>query len=166
MKAARIVGERALTLSSGTTTSWNKTMKDGKFNNLPTHNPPPEEEPTPAPEIDKSPTKATQSSYQQLSKRVRNAKACVATIRRTKKRKMNGDGAGFLERVPSASLTVRDRLGVLDAPAVPTRDRLVMSTLLSHLVRRMSQTPIEMTVFSQESSLVLYSSFIALNNGL
>ena len=45
MKAARTVGNMAMKLLEGKTASWNDIVKNGKFTNLPTHNPP--EEATP-----------------------------------------------------------------------------------------------------------------------
>ena len=110
-------------------------MKDGKFTNLPPQKSPPEDEPT-VPEIDKSPAKATQTPYQQMIKRFSKAKAHVTTIRKTKKRKMNGGGSGFLQGLPSMSEVVSDRLGVWDATTVTMRDCLVISILMWRLAKR------------------------------
>ena len=61
VKAARITGKQVLKLSSGTISSWKEIIKDGKFTNLPTHNPH-TNNPT-APEIDEPPAKATQNPH-------------------------------------------------------------------------------------------------------
>ena len=81
-----------------------------------------------------------------MSERISRAKACIATTRKAKKRKMNGDGRGFLQGVPSMSAAVQDRLGLLDATALPMQDCHVISNLLRPPARRRSQAPMEMIV--------------------
>ena len=166
MKVARITGEQALLkLPSGMSSSQKEIMKNGNFTNLLTHNSPLEDKHT-SPEMDKHTVKATQNPYQQMSKRISKAKAHVKTMRKTKKRKMNGDDGGFLQGVPSMSAAVWDRLGFLNAISGPRRNCLVISNLLQPPTRRRVQAPIETIVASHKSSMVSHSSFTTLNKGL
>ena len=108
VKVARIARERALKLSSGKTASWNNIMKNGKFINLPTHDPQKEVASHIAP-VDKTPPNERQqkkSAYKQLLEMVKSVETQATAIRKKKKRKTNGNGIEFLQGMPLTSMAV------------------------------------------------------------